>query len=115
MIAHHTFEIAAYFLVASIINPISVYEEDVPRIDQGDFSNIRVVRRPLSEMHREIPLPVWMVFRNLQPERQELYHSAFVNIYELTPFCGKYQRRRMSEVHKAKMTRRPNLAVQHSG
>ena len=80
MIAHHLFEIAPYSHIASVIDSIGIQEKDVSRIDQRDLGNIRVVRRPLPELHREIPFPVRMIFGNFEPERKELHHSASVDL-----------------------------------
>jgi hypothetical protein len=85
MIAHHRFEIAPYSRIAPVVDAVGVQEKDVSRIDQRDLGNIRVARRPLPEVHREIPLPVWVIFRNFQPERKELYHSASVDLQECSP------------------------------
>src|SRR5229473_2415944 len=113
MVAHQLFEIVALFLVASVMNSIGVQEKNVPRFDQR-VCNIRVVRRPLPKVHREIALSVWMVFGNLQSKRQEAHHPAFINLDELPRLCREQKRRWMAEIDEPEMTGRTHLAVQQS-
>jgi hypothetical protein len=56
------------FLVASVINAISVKKKRASRTDQCEFCDIGEVRSPLTEMHGEIKASIRMVFRNLQSE-----------------------------------------------
>src|SRR2546427_339700 len=54
-----------------------------------------------------------MIFRDVQAERQELHHTALINLHELPIFRGEDEWRYMSEVHESKIAKRVYFAVKH--
>src|SRR4051812_43244281 len=54
-----------------------------------------------------------MIFGNLQTQRQELRHLAFVDVHELAVFRGEHQWRRMPEIYKTEISVWTYFAVQH--
>src|SRR5215472_4740338 len=66
----------------------------------------------LPRIQREISLAIGMVIWNLQAERQELHHPAFINIHESAVLGRKDQWRRMPEIYEPEITMKMHLAVQ---
>jgi hypothetical protein len=83
VLANDRFEFLALFLVASVINAISVKKKRVSRTDQCEFCDIGEVRSPLTEMHGEIKASIRMVFRNLQSEGQGLHYPVLMDVHKI--------------------------------
>jgi len=58
-------------------------------------------------------MPVGMVFGNFQSEREELHHPGVIDLHEPVKFRGEYQRRRVAEIYKTKMSGGAYFAVEH--
>src|SRR6185369_10704872 len=54
-----------------------------------------------------------MVFRNCQPEGEELCHACVADFYEPLEFGRKHEWRRMSEIHETEVPAWTYFAVQH--
>ena len=54
-----------------------------------------------------------MIFGDLQPERQKLYHPIFINRRKLTIFCGEHKWLRVAAIHEPEVTFRMHFAVKH--
>src|SRR5919108_167051 len=98
--------------IAAVVYPIGVKKENVSWTHQRNLGYIRDAC-PLPELQRKVPGTVWMIFGNLQTQRQELHHPTLVDLHELSLLSRKDQRRWRTEIHKTKMTVRTHFAIEH--
>src|SRR6516225_6429735 len=112
MLAHDCLEFAAVSGLAAVVYPIGVKKQNVSRTHQCNLGNVSG-GCPLAKLQCNISSTIWIIFGNLQAQRQELCHPALIDIHELAALSRKNQGRRMPEIHKTKMTVRANFAIEH--
>src|ERR1700675_1442091 len=90
MVTNYPFKLNAVLLIAAIVDPVCIKEENVSWTHERDFCHVRRVHFARSRRHGKIPVPVWIVLRNRQPQREEPHHASLADLHELFVFRGKY-------------------------
>ena len=63
---HNPFKLLAFFSVAAVVNTIGIEYENIPGAQQCEFGHIGGVPIVLDGVQREIPIPIRMIFRDVQ-------------------------------------------------
>jgi hypothetical protein len=88
--AQDQLKLLAHLVIAAVVNSIGVKDKDVPRTHQCYFSDIGRVQLPRAKLHRVVLFSIWVICRDLQAERQELHHSAFIYVHEFAALGTKH-------------------------
>src|ERR1035437_2046301 len=104
-----------FLLIAAVVNPVCIKEEDVTGTHECDFCHVRGVHFPCPERYRKVLVPVRIVLGNFQSERKELHHASLIDLHEPFVFCRRYQRWWVAEIYKTERSTGTYLTVEHGG
>src|SRR5260370_27877936 len=112
-LTNHPFNLLTVCFVAAVVDTIGIEQENVPWTQQRELGDIGGVRVALPGVQREIPIPIRMIFRDVQAERQKLHHTALIYLHELPIFRGEDEWRDISEIHQSKIAKRVYFSLKH--
>jgi hypothetical protein len=111
--SHHRFKLLARALVAAVVHSVSIENKNISGTHQRDLAEVGRVEVSLPQVDGIVFFAIRVIGGNLQAERKELHHAAFIDMHELSVLRREHQRRRMPKICESKLTARADFAVQH--